>query len=51
LVIAREIGDRRGEGIALFNVSLSADSLGDRVRAIAMAEEALKILEARITTC
>ncbi len=45
LSIAREIGDRRGEGAALFKVSLSADNLGDRVRAIAMAEEALKIFE------
>jgi tetratricopeptide (TPR) repeat protein len=43
LVIAREIGDRRGEGNALFNTSLRLDQLGDRPHAIANAKAALKI--------
>jgi tetratricopeptide (TPR) repeat protein len=45
LVIAREIGDRRGEGYALWNTSLALDELGDRAQAIACAEEAFKIYE------
>ncbi len=40
LVIAREIGDRRGEGNALWNSALAHDSLRNR------AEAALKICEA-----
>jgi tetratricopeptide (TPR) repeat protein len=43
LVITREIGDRRGEGIALWNVSLSLDKLGERDKAIAHAKASLKI--------
>jgi tetratricopeptide (TPR) repeat protein len=47
LVIARDAkhGDRRGEGNALFNMSLSLDNLGDRVQAIAKAQAALEIYE------
>ncbi|HMD86568.1 MAG TPA: hypothetical protein VKO18_17925 [Terriglobia bacterium] len=44
--ITREIGDRRGEGNALWNMSLALDKLGDRAQAIAHAEAALKIYEA-----
>ncbi|MEW6208875.1 MAG: tetratricopeptide repeat protein [Acidobacteriota bacterium] len=43
--IAREIGDRRGEGNALWNMSLSFDKLGERARAIEYAEAALRIFE------
>ncbi|MGQ0604367.1 MAG: tetratricopeptide repeat protein, partial [Anaerolineales bacterium] len=46
LVIAREIGDRSGEGNALGNMALALNSLGERERAIAHAEAALKIFEA-----
>jgi tetratricopeptide (TPR) repeat protein len=46
LVITREIGDRRGEGSALWNSALALDILGDRAKAIARAEAALKICEA-----
>ena len=45
LIIDREIGDRRGEGNALYNTSLALDKLGDRVQAIGHAEAALKIFE------
>ncbi len=45
LAIAREIGDRRGEGNALFNMSLSLDQLGERAQAVAGAEAALQIYE------
>ena len=44
LAIAREIGHRRGEGNALWNMSLAPDQLGDRPHAIANAQAALKIL-------
>ncbi|HYH84703.1 MAG TPA: hypothetical protein VEX60_04420, partial [Pyrinomonadaceae bacterium] len=44
LVIAREIGDQRGEGKALYNTALALDKLGDRTKAIAHAEAALEIL-------
>jgi len=45
LIIAREIGDRRGEGSALWNMSLALDKLDNRGRAIDCARAALKILE------
>jgi tetratricopeptide (TPR) repeat protein len=43
--IARETGDRRGEGSALFNMSLALDKLGEHAQAIAHADAALKIFE------
>jgi tetratricopeptide (TPR) repeat protein len=43
LVIDREIGDRRGEGNALWNLSLSQAKLGQRKEAISNAKAALKI--------
>ncbi len=43
LEISRQIGDRRGEGYALWNLSLALDKLGERIKAIAHAETALKI--------
>ena len=46
LIITREIGDRRGEGNALFNSALAHDSLGNRPEAIARAVAALAIYEA-----
>jgi len=46
LAIAREIGDRRGEGNALWNSALALDKLGDRAQAITRAEAALRIREA-----
>jgi tetratricopeptide (TPR) repeat protein len=45
LKISREIGDRRGEGNALWNMSLSLDQFGQRDRAIDCAKAALKIRE------
>ena len=45
LVIVREIGDRRGEGITLWNSALAHDSLGNRAEAIARAAAALAIYE------
>ena len=45
LAIAREIGDRRGEATALWNMSLSLDQLGNKAQAIEYARDALKILE------
>jgi tetratricopeptide (TPR) repeat protein len=45
LLIDREIGDRRGEGNALWNMSLALDQLGERAQAIKHAEQALIILE------
>ena len=45
LAVARELGDRRGEGNALWNMSLALDKLGQRAGAIARAEAALKILQ------
>jgi hypothetical protein len=44
-VIAREIGDQRGQGTTLFNMSLALDQLGERQRAIPLAETALDIYE------
>jgi tetratricopeptide (TPR) repeat protein len=45
LAIARETGDRRDEGLCLFNMSLSRYQLDERKQALANAEAALKILE------
>ena len=46
LTIAREIGDRRGEGNALWNMSLVLDQLGERAQAIPHAEQALRFYRA-----
>lgn len=46
LVIDHEIGDRRGEGNALWNMSLALDELGERNEAILRAEAAFEIYEA-----
>jgi tetratricopeptide (TPR) repeat protein len=45
LAIAGEVGDRFGEGGALFNIGLALDILGDRAKAIAHVETALEIFE------
>jgi hypothetical protein len=45
LLIDREIGDRRGESIDLWNMSLALDQLGERAQAIQHAEQALIIRE------
>ncbi len=45
LKITREIGDRRGEGNALFNTSLALDGLDKREEAVKLAKEALAIYE------
>jgi hypothetical protein len=45
LLIARETGDRRGEGNALWNTALASDKLAERAQAIAYAEGALVIFE------
>ncbi|MDD4653670.1 MAG: tetratricopeptide repeat protein, partial [Methanothrix sp.] len=42
---SREIGDRRGEGIHLFNISLYLESSGQRDHAISLAQSALAIFE------
>jgi hypothetical protein len=44
VAISRQIGERRGESIALLNMSLALDQLGDRDRAVPNARAALKIL-------
>jgi hypothetical protein len=44
-VIARETGDRHGEGNALFDMSLALDALGQPADAIAQAEAALEIYQ------
>jgi len=46
LVIVRELGDRRGEGNALWNSALALAQLGDRAQALARAAAALRIYEA-----
>jgi tetratricopeptide (TPR) repeat protein len=46
LGIAREIGDRRGEGSILWNLATDLNKLGERPQAISHAEAALKIFEA-----
>ena len=43
LVIAREIGDRRGEGAALGNLGIAYADLGQVERAIGFYEQALRI--------
>jgi len=45
LAIVRDIGDRRGEGNALWNMSLALDQPGERAKAIQHAEQALTIYE------
>ena len=45
MLIDREIGDRRGEGDDLWNMSLALDQLGERAQAIQHAEQALTIYE------
>ncbi len=45
LAIARETGDRRGEGRALWNRALAFDELGHRQEAISDAKAALEIFE------
>jgi tetratricopeptide (TPR) repeat protein len=45
LLIAREIGDRRGEDNALWNMSLTLFELSDRAQAIQHAEQSLVIYE------
>ena len=45
LEIVREIGDRRGEGADLWNMSVARDQLGERDQAIRDAELALFIFE------
>jgi len=45
LAIAREIGDRRGEGNRLFNTSLSLRVLGQNEEAVSLARSALAIFE------
>ncbi len=41
--LVRTLGDRRGEGAASFNMSLAFDQLGERERAVPLAEAALQI--------
>jgi hypothetical protein len=43
LVITREIGDRRGEGNALWGMAICCEGDGDLNQAIAQAEAALRI--------
>ena len=43
MLLYREIGDRRGEGNALWNMSLDLNELGERARAIQLASAALAI--------
>jgi Tfp pilus assembly protein PilF len=45
LVIDREIGDRRGEGNALFNMGLAFYRLEERDQAIDLVKQALEIYE------
>jgi len=45
LAIVCEMGYRRGEGIGLWNMSLTLDQLGERAQAIRYAERALTIFE------
>jgi tetratricopeptide (TPR) repeat protein len=45
LAIVREIGHRRGEGNAVWNMSLALYKLGERAQAIQHAEQALTIYE------
>ena len=43
MLIHREIGDRKGEGIELWKMSLALHQLGERAQAIKHAEQALSI--------
>lgn len=45
VAITREIGDRRGEGNALWNMSVALDKLGEHKKAVERAEAALVIHE------
>ena len=45
MTIARETGNRRGEGNALWNRALAVDKLGRRQEAISDAKAALEIYE------
>ena len=45
-MIARDVGDRRGEGASLYNLGLAYKNLGESHRAIAVLGEALVIFEA-----
>ena len=44
-MIDREIGDRRGEGNALYNIGQALYQLGEPEQAIAVTEAALAIFE------
>lgn len=46
LVIAREIGDRFGEGGTLNNLGLTLYHLGEKEKGIELVKQALKIFEA-----
>jgi hypothetical protein len=43
VLITQEIGDRRGEGIALYNMAISFAQLGESTRAIGFGEQSLSI--------
>lgn len=43
--IARKVGYRRGQGMALWNLSVVSEKLGDRSQAIAYAKDALEVYE------
>ena len=45
LEIARETGDRRGEGVALHNLADKLSKLGQRDEAIDAVEESIRIME------
>ncbi len=45
LIIIRELGDRRGEGTLLWNMSLALDQLAERAQAIKYAEQSLLIFD------
>jgi hypothetical protein len=45
LVIQREVGDRHGEATTLWNMALEQYKLGERARALANGDAALKIAE------
>ncbi|MGC8857466.1 MAG: tetratricopeptide repeat protein, partial [Anaerolineae bacterium] len=46
LAIAREIGDRRGEGNALANMGIAYETLGEKEKARALWLQALEIYRA-----
>ena len=45
LAIAREVGDRRGEALALFNSALAFDQLGRRAKVTEWLKEAISIAD------